>query len=88
MEHIVAANHRFDPTRICVQIGAKQGKTLAYLIESPLTQHGAHIAFARQVTARGTRFMPRRQQLDQTMGADEPRAPRKPLAYASPDVPR
>lgn len=35
----------------------------------------ARITFARQVTDRGARFMPRRQELDQTMGADKSRAP-------------
>ena len=71
MEHSVATGRRFSPTRVGVQIGAEKLQALADLAGASVTQHGAHVAFALEVADRGARFVPRRQELDQTMGADE-----------------
>jgi DNA-binding transcriptional MerR regulator len=76
MKHIVATGRRFRPARIGVQIGAEQAQTLADIAGAPLTQHGSHVAFTLEVTDGGARFMPSRQRLNQTMGADEPGAAR------------
>ena len=75
MEHIVATDHRFGPTRIGVQIGAEHGKPFAGIARSSLTQHSADIVFTREVAHRGACFMPRRQHVNQTMGAEKARTP-------------
>lgn len=76
MEHIVATRRRLGPTRIGVEVGAEKGKARADVARAALAQHGAQVAFARKVAHGGARFVPRRQKLDETMGADEARAPR------------
>ena len=63
MQHVVATGHRLGPARIRGEIGAEQGQALAHLAGAALAQHGADIAFTRQVADGGPGFVPGRQQL-------------------------
>jgi hypothetical protein len=76
MERIVASGGSLGPAGIGGEIGTEQGEAFAYIARASLTQHRAQFALTREVADRGARFMPRRQKLDQTMGADKARAPR------------